>query len=496
MKLTKFKNKNAITLIGLIVTIIVLVILTGISLSLVFGENGITGRAVNAGKTQNIAGAKEKFELEVANLGSEFYQAKYMNGSVLPDALDAYILANLPSNVDDYSVTKSGSSVTLKATTGSDRTSATATIDENGNVIWDGIDYGNGSGGGGSLTIPSDLQIGSTITWTPSGSYVWDKDLYASTESSSYPNVYLASGDKATTESINSRKAELMAKTNKTAEETKELDALNNPMTMTISNWRVLSKTDNEVEIVPDEPTGQEPKLEGAQGYNNAVKLLNDACSSLYGSGNGITARSIKIEDIENAVKEVGNESILTTKQGANYNNYPYSEYSSYKSYPAIWAEELGAEIDRTPQNKTLGLSSQSSFFTNRDQKSSNNIVGGATAETSIRVKQTYYSSTLSDLFKVNDSDSDEIKNKKAKYLDIFNTSDDYWVASRCVYTYSSCCVFIVRDVGSGSLSGSIYLFGSGGGEYDDSSPLFPVVSLSSDLIKKDGSGNYYVDIQ
>ena len=67
MKQTKFKNKNAITLIALVITILVLLILAGVALSLVVGENGITERAVKASKTQNIAGAKEKLELDIAN---------------------------------------------------------------------------------------------------------------------------------------------------------------------------------------------------------------------------------------------------------------------------------------------------------------------------------------------------------------------------------------------------------------------------------------------
>lgn len=41
-------------------------------------------------------------------------------------------------------------------------------------------------------------------------------------------------------------------------------------------------------------------KLQGAQGYNNGVYLLNEACSYLYGNEEkGIKARSINIEDIE-----------------------------------------------------------------------------------------------------------------------------------------------------------------------------------------------------
>ena len=96
-KIKNLKNKKGITLIALVLTIIVLLILAGVALNLVLGEDGITGRAVNARKTQNITGATEKVELEVANLGSEFYQAKYVSGG-LPSGVTTvgdYVLSKL-----------------------------------------------------------------------------------------------------------------------------------------------------------------------------------------------------------------------------------------------------------------------------------------------------------------------------------------------------------------------------------------------------------------
>ena len=82
MSPAKIKTEKGITLIALVLTIIVLLILAGVALNLVLGEDGITGRVVNARKTQNITGATEKVEFEVANLGSEFYQAKYVSGGL------------------------------------------------------------------------------------------------------------------------------------------------------------------------------------------------------------------------------------------------------------------------------------------------------------------------------------------------------------------------------------------------------------------------------
>ena len=60
----KIKGNNGITLIALIITIIVLLILAGISLNMLTGDNSIFKRSNEAAKTTAYATARE--ELEVA----------------------------------------------------------------------------------------------------------------------------------------------------------------------------------------------------------------------------------------------------------------------------------------------------------------------------------------------------------------------------------------------------------------------------------------------
>ena len=59
------RNKKGITLIGLVITIIVLLILAGISLSLILGENGILNKAQNSITESRNAEEKEKIEMSV-----------------------------------------------------------------------------------------------------------------------------------------------------------------------------------------------------------------------------------------------------------------------------------------------------------------------------------------------------------------------------------------------------------------------------------------------
>lgn len=61
------KHNSGITLIALVITIIVLLILAGVSLSLIMGNDGILGRAENASEKNLIAHYKEQIELARAD---------------------------------------------------------------------------------------------------------------------------------------------------------------------------------------------------------------------------------------------------------------------------------------------------------------------------------------------------------------------------------------------------------------------------------------------
>lgn len=57
------KGQKGITLVALVVTIIVLIILAGVSISLLFGQYGIVTRAQDASKQQTNATAYEEQSL-------------------------------------------------------------------------------------------------------------------------------------------------------------------------------------------------------------------------------------------------------------------------------------------------------------------------------------------------------------------------------------------------------------------------------------------------
>ena len=78
-----FHKSNAITLVALVVTIIVLLILAGISINLIAGSNGILQKATNAVSITEIASAKENAELLAAAYVTDFLNEKYVEERVM-----------------------------------------------------------------------------------------------------------------------------------------------------------------------------------------------------------------------------------------------------------------------------------------------------------------------------------------------------------------------------------------------------------------------------
>ena len=70
-------NQKGITLIALVVTIIVLLILAGVSIAMVAGEGGILSRAKDAGWKSKLSSAEDVVGLYVSNYITDFYSTEY-----------------------------------------------------------------------------------------------------------------------------------------------------------------------------------------------------------------------------------------------------------------------------------------------------------------------------------------------------------------------------------------------------------------------------------
>ena len=78
------KNNKGITLIALVITIIVLLILAGITIAMLTGDNGLLNKANSAKVTDMEAAAKEKVNLAVAAMNLDLRQKKVINSSYNP----------------------------------------------------------------------------------------------------------------------------------------------------------------------------------------------------------------------------------------------------------------------------------------------------------------------------------------------------------------------------------------------------------------------------
>lgn len=75
------KNNKGITLIALVVTIIVLLILAGVSIAMLTGQNGILNRASQATWQSKLGDAESTVALSVSNYLADYYSVKYAGGT-------------------------------------------------------------------------------------------------------------------------------------------------------------------------------------------------------------------------------------------------------------------------------------------------------------------------------------------------------------------------------------------------------------------------------
>ena len=195
------KKYEGITLIALVVTIIVLLILAGVSLNLISGSDGILGRATSSENTYNTASAKEQAELFIADTLTAYYEEVYVNKTFSDSKLD-YINNQIGSGtvIGDYflKVATSGTAKVekIQAVASLEKAYATAetltelnievyrgnstsgtkilegTIDINGNISWSNEVSQNTNAGGNDAPTDEDDNTEPPVT---TEEYTWEK---------------------------------------------------------------------------------------------------------------------------------------------------------------------------------------------------------------------------------------------------------------------------------------------------------------------------------
>ena len=224
--------------------------------------------------------------------------------------------------------------------------------------------------------------------------------------------------------------------------------------------WRVLDVQNGQVRLISETPTTSKIELYGYNGYNNAVKLLDDTCNTLYNNSKlASKVQNLKIEDITKYMKTQPTED--TT---------PYSPTNRY--YPEILLKEKDQTVNGTVGTE-LDLSEQTEFInqTTKQQVSSWTL------------KRTYWKQTMNNTESFTDS----------KYYELFINNGSnyptYWMSSRCVDASSRDADFRVRGVASGSVF-ALILYSSYDIEDSNVYAFRPCITLNSNVQVTSGSGS------
>ncbi len=359
------RRERGITLIALAVTIVVMLILAGVTIDITLGDKGIINKAKEAAEKMNSAVEQDEAELnELLNELNEVMNSEWDSNIEIPG----------------------------------------------GNNETGGGGEDSGGESAGDLFDDGTIQPGDYVAYTPTGL-----------------ESYVVNGNYSGT-------------------------GMNQTVTKEELNWRVLDKTqEGKLRLISATPTETTVKLQVANGYNNAVYILDELCNTLY-KGENATAKSLKIEDIQNKM----NLSVWNYNNAASYGS---TFNPSNKQYPLMFAQEMGQIVNG--RSGSLDLSEQPSIMT-----------GTGTAST-WTVKYTYW-----------DKHSMGASNYvDPMYHELFHTAatGTYWLSSRCVSAVSSRAHFYVRCVSS-SYVNAVHLFSSDGSNYSNTYRVRPVVYLESNV--------------
>ena len=237
--------------------------------------------------------------------------------------------------------------------------------------------------------------------------------------------------------------------------------------------WKVLNvdKENYTVDIISTNPTSSTVYFKNILGYNNGPYLMNEICKAQYSNKTlGVEARSINLLDMEKHLTADG----ITARNAYQYDSSTakYGTTKTYPSntkYPSLYANQKGAGPNVssiTPSDITKGNDpyEESKPIATTEPTTDNKSGTGDP----LTVTQTFYSIAI-----------DNTNYGTASTVLANGTS--FWVAARYVGTGSSYASFGLRC--ADTCTNGLYLFYSGGDTRGNQRCLRPIVSLPSSLL-------------
>ena len=222
--------------------------------------------------------------------------------------------------------------------------------------------------------------------------------------------------------------------------------------------WRVLDVQNGQVRLISETPTTSKIELYGYNGYNNAVKLLDDICSTLYNNSKlASNVKNFKLEDIQDKMVE---------KDYSNFNSNYLKKYSiNGRYYPDILLKDK------------IGLSEQNDLISQEKNQQADELY----------VEYTYWYKP--------DMGAGEFNNPKYFELFINNNGksyEPYWMSTRCISAYNGYANYSVRYMLYGNIH-AFDLYNSDNKERQDKHALRPIITLKSNVrldATKSGDGS------
>ena len=193
-------NSNGITLIALVITIIVLLLLAGVTIAALTGENGILSKATEARAAQALGDAKDQCAIIAAEAAEEYYKTAYVNQTEAysTTGLDTAIVTAL--NEKKLQIEKNGVTATISGT----GTGATITLQynkkesrergtiRNGTITWRGTIY---SGVESNTEVNYSNDIKTKLVVNPEAETDEGKSPYVTYNGETYRVLYDANSE-------------------------------------------------------------------------------------------------------------------------------------------------------------------------------------------------------------------------------------------------------------------------------------------------------------
>ena len=485
------KQKNGITLITLVVTIVVLSILAGVSINTVVGDDGIIQKAKEQAEATRRASAEEEMnrlvlEYQLASKDEtleSFLQEKVTEGRIdgVTDNGDGTITITKKVEGKDYTITvKKPVAPTPSVKVGairvvSDSTGAGSSLGEastsKGKTLYIMIDS---SISGGTTTVSPEVPYAVTengtykftVTGTVNGT-AYTKEV--SVEVNQFKNSIL--------EDINIKIGDNVNYTYDTASSSYTLESKysgyssNQTIAQTAGlTWKVLNvdKENDTVDIISTNPTSSTVYFGNILGYNNGPYYMNEICKAQYSNKTlGVNARSINLLDMEKHLTAAG---IAARNAYTNAVKYGTTKtYTSNTKYPSLYANQKGAgpnasSISQPDITKGNDPYEESKPIATTEPTTDNTSGTG----NPLTVTQTFY------YIPINDTNYGTASS-------VLANSTYFWVAARFVHTFSDYAYFGLRI--AGACTNGYYMFFSDGISNCYYYRLRPVVSLPSSLL-------------